>query len=871
MKKWLCAVLSAVVALGAPASVLAQESGFAPDANAFRNPDNQYRAYQMQHYWQDEASAAKDLDQLKQYGLGGFVTNVKWNQDYLKDPDAFKLTDTNLTYGRSLGLHTWLYDEHTYPSGTARELVVEGHPEYESRGIRQLVLSGEGKGAKELEIPEYTVEVMRAVLYPVVDGKADTAGGIEVPVEKDAKVIQTDGMDGNWELRCWVVFPTFPGDKTFNVAGFENPRKYANLLDRDAMKRFVDFTYQGYKDNLSPESWENIEAFFTDEPSIMVKTHDGAKEDDPAMVAWAAEMPARFEKDHGYPMNETLPSLFGGDSELDKIHRVNFYQTVGNLMSENYFGQSAEWCEANGTKGSGHLLLEENMKYHVPLYGDYMKCTGKMSKSGIDVLDVRPEAYIDSQKNIMGAKFASSSSRWQNKGGSMCEICPVGSVDVWSQDHLRYTMGVASLLYFNGIDHINSYYPISTQTADSSTTFNEYVGRLGYMLDDAHMDAEIGLYYPIETTQAYYYPTSANTYDVLPEVAIKDELLTEVAMSLFRNKLDFNFLNDDALSHATVENGKLNINGNTYKVMIVPNAEVLSLKTLKLLEEFQAAGGKLMFMGCLPSLGFSKEETPAVRELAAKFAGDVYEVGTDYGENLALGAKVTASSTDDQYENYRPEYVTDGNNSVTMWDSWSTHILPAWVEIDLGEPKTFNKAIFYTQGGYEQKEYNLQYWNGKYWINMVPTVDNNSNSKVEHDFAPVTASKVRVYMTRGNVLQDNDKERVARITELELYNYQPNQDVRDFIAEVKQASPDTLTVQEVNAAEGGKVFVSPYTKNGTDMHYIVNTRGEDITVTLTDAEASQLTICNPYDGTISTLNSGSSITIKGYMGIFTLK
>ena len=104
-----------------------------------------------------------------------------------------------------------------------------------------------------------------------------------------------------------------------------------------------------------------------------------------------------------------------------------------------------------------------------------------------------------------------------------------------------------------------------------------------------------------------------------------------------------------------------------------------------------------------------------------------------------------------------------------------------------------------------------------------------------------------------------------------LYNYQPNQNVRDFIAEVKQASPDTLTVQEVNAAEGGKVFVSPYTKNGTDMHYIVNTRGEDITVTLTDAEAGQLTICNPYDGTISTLNSGSSITIKGYMGIFALK
>ena len=93
MKKWLCAVLSAAVALGPPASVFAQEGGFVPDANAFRNPDNQYRVYQMEHYWQDEGSAAKDLDQLKQYNLGGFVTNVKWNQDYLKDPDAFQLTD----------------------------------------------------------------------------------------------------------------------------------------------------------------------------------------------------------------------------------------------------------------------------------------------------------------------------------------------------------------------------------------------------------------------------------------------------------------------------------------------------------------------------------------------------------------------------------------------------------------------------------------------------------------------------------------------------------------------------------------------------------------------------------------------------------
>ncbi|MGG1516521.1 discoidin domain-containing protein [Paenibacillus oryzisoli] len=146
------------------------------------------------------------------------------------------------------------------------------------------------------------------------------------------------------------------------------------------------------------------------------------------------------------------------------------------------------------------------------------------------------------------------------------------------------------------------------------------------------------------------------------------------------------------------------------------------------------------------------------------------EIGVYLDPNLALGKSVVASSVQ---TGYSASYINDGNKVTSGWKHWAADVSngPQWVEIDLGAMTTFQRVEFYTPSSYEQREYTIQYWDGSQWVAAFPTVTGNSAEHNSHSFNPVTASKLRVYVTEGNIQQHglNGGENVARIVELEVY------------------------------------------------------------------------------------------------------
>ncbi len=143
------------------------------------------------------------------------------------------------------------------------------------------------------------------------------------------------------------------------------------------------------------------------------------------------------------------------------------------------------------------------------------------------------------------------------------------------------------------------------------------------------------------------------------------------------------------------------------------------------------------------------------------------------GVNLARTAAVTVSSVENEF--YSAANLIDGNSDTLTWSGWAAKLFPAWVELDFGSEKTFNRIDLYTKKNYEQKEYTMQIWNGTAWTDLFPTVTDNTADHRAHVFEPIAASKLRVWMTRGNVQQDTEPsegqpgEKVARINELEVY------------------------------------------------------------------------------------------------------
>ena len=179
--------------------------------------------------------------------------------------------------------------------------------------------------------------------------------------------------------------------------------------------------------------------------------------------------------------------------------------------------------------------------------------------------------------------------------------------------------------------------------------------------------------------------------------------------------------------------------------------------------------------------------------------------------NLALGAKVSASSTDrgHGYPPYSELRVNDGDRStlVNPGSSWTNDVtaqMPQWLELDFQARKTFRTVELYTSGGYALKDFQIQCWDGEKWLAAGNRVSGNTEPHRTIVFPPVTASKLRVMCYSGPAHQTM----FARINEIEVYEELPTPAFRAPTAQVTAAG-DQFAVEvwqpgkyELKAAAG---------------------------------------------------------------------
>lgn len=148
--------------------------------------------------------------------------------------------------------------------------------------------------------------------------------------------------------------------------------------------------------------------------------------------------------------------------------RYDFWNTVGELVSENFFGQIQTWCARHNILSGG--LLAEESSGHVPLYGDFFRrvCDGSMCPS-IDCLTSLPPGvpwYI--------ARMIGSIADLEGYTYTMCEVSdhsqryrPKGDtrpIQVVTEDEIR---GTCNRLIWGGINTLTSYYSFKTSAMTS--------------------------------------------------------------------------------------------------------------------------------------------------------------------------------------------------------------------------------------------------------------------------------------------------------------------------------------------------------------------------------------------------------------------
>jgi len=587
----------------------------------FLNPPNDCRIVQFGGHDGSIVPIAK----MREYGIGGVELFMSLH-NYLRNEEAWAAMITNIREAKKAGMQVWVADDNGYPSAQAGGLVVAADPKFELRVLAQLSQRGNGAQPVQIDLPPGGEKFVRATLYPIKDGSLDYDAGIDVPVQGDS--IQATGLPGQWALYAFIqqINNDAGSPARGTMQGFGNTGHYPNLLNPDAMAKFVDLTHAEYARRLGPLAGQ-IDLFYTNEPHPGSIWHTGGERPGGiSFLPWSAALPERFRKEHGYDLMPFLTALYEGTSDQAKLVRRHFYQTVGNMFTENITGRFARWCGENGVKSGGHLFGEERMDMHVICSGNYFQAMQQQHVPGCDIPMPNPGDHW----NYWSPKLTSSVAQLQNLEEVTCLMDPLidrkGDTSFVTAT-LEQVMRYLNVAFLCGVNHVSSYSFWYKYPPEVYRKINEQVGRLALMLRGAKNASTIALYYPIESFQSTFRPVPVTlcpidikskpaNYD--PQMILMEETQEQIIPSLFEHGYDFSWVDGDAVLKAKIREGRLIMGAHEYTSIIMPRVELLPLPVMQKLQQFEKAGGKVLWVDSLPRLGDSPEEHEAVRAAVAE-------------------------------------------------------------------------------------------------------------------------------------------------------------------------------------------------------------------------------------------------------------
>lgn len=523
MRSIMISLSSFVISLVFPLTALWADDSTPPGASIpadwlseWANPPARLRPLQIVH-GTDLSDPAKAVYFRDECGLGGLVVNVG-GADYIRNQANWDRFVAGVKNADAAGLRLWIYDEQGYPSLEAGGVVLEGRPELVSQ---ELVWD------KEAAEP-FTVR------------------------------------------ECYEF--------THACNNYAAARKYPNPLNPAATERFLDVTHARYRKELGDELYQKIEAFFTDEPSMMaanlgqlpeevrkrVPTDDALDPDKKnlPMLPWCDDLEAQYQARYGEELRPDFLSLFTGETDANKQVRARYWKLIEDLYAERFFGAIRAWCRENGRPvSSGHTLHEEILKGHVPLDGNKLRTLKTLDIPGLDLLN--SDAYACQFSAWLAAAFPCSAAKIIGQRRTMTEVSDFGQIMGGEKKSVPLDWMEATCAWQAawGVTDFTLYYGIKgTENApyrneESHKNFCEFVGRLNAILLDAKTVRPLLLYYPIETMQREFRPVAERVNDSVQSdtMNIAAGSFVAIGRALMRSQIPFTVIDADSIAELSNE------------------------------------------------------------------------------------------------------------------------------------------------------------------------------------------------------------------------------------------------------------------------------------------------------------------------------
>lgn len=556
----------------------------------FKNPTSEYRGAP---FWSWNCKMTKELltEQIpifKQMGFGGFFMHSRSGMDneYLSD-EFMQLIRDCTDKADSENLIAWLYDEDRWPSGAAGGLVTK-NPKYRMR----MLLFGKEK------------------FFPDLPDEADFDAAIEKGLPYFAAAYDVE-LNKNGELKSYALIDRQEKAKHMKYLAFcvtqkpsdwYNGQTYLDTLEKTAVDKFIETTYKKYFDVLSDKLGKTVHAIFTDEPNLSGNKQLFDKPDDDGAVClpWTPAFPETFKAEYGFDILERLPEVLWDlpNGELSRA-RYAYRNRLTDSFTESFAKNIGEACEKHNLKLTGHVLNEPWLYSQSISVGEAMRSYPYFGYPGIDMLCNSVE--------LTTAKQVQSVARQYGKEAIISELYGVTGWHYDFRGHkfqgdwqaaLGVTVRVPHLSWVSMKGDAKRDYPASIFY--QSPWYKEYpivenhFARLNTALTRGEPLARVAVIHPVESYWLYLGPNSAsNKRDSL------DREFGELIQWLLLNQIDFDYISEALLPNEITDNPR-QVGLMTYDAVIVPNLTTVRSTTLKFLNDFGAAGGKVVFVGGCP-------------------------------------------------------------------------------------------------------------------------------------------------------------------------------------------------------------------------------------------------------------------------------
>ncbi len=621
------------------------------DPAAFADPPKPYRPLQMVHGFDDmlrdrpglvgEAGIDERLDKLISLGIGGVVANVGF-RDYLESPRQWEIYRYGLQAATRRDMVLWWYDEKGYPSGTAGGLVTRSHPEFASLGLACYHVRAAGPADVVFPRPADCRAMVWAGAFAGDLRQACRERCTDLCGQVDADgTLRWTAPAGDWTI-LYLAERVNPAHMIPSGTG-EELRHYVNLLDPKVTAEFLRVTHEAYYRQTPPELWKRMRAVFTDEPTLhseygAAALSGNAKETDhPPFVPWIGTFPASFIKAKGYDLRPLLYLLFCSETEEACYVRQDFYDVLTQVYAAAFYSQIGTWCRAHGIASSGHVLNEEWLGTHVACHGSLFAAIRRLDLPGIDMLDGDPVRMLNGL-GFLTAKQVASVAHLIGADEVHCECSD------WVQRTTekrgvtaRERIGQGNLLYVMGVNQVTSYWGWEDIGEDRYRAYNDYMGRLALLLRGGRHVCDVAVLYPIRAAWATFVPHSplaAANIDTPAFNARLDRLggigYAQPVRDLIQSQVDLDIVDEQAILEATIEDGRLCVAQERYRIVVIPRADTLGAATAEKLAALGRAGGSVFFIDTPPMRGESAEATGRL-QLAIKTLVD-----SGPGQSIAL-------------------------------------------------------------------------------------------------------------------------------------------------------------------------------------------------------------------------------------------